>query len=73
MQRQSGFTLIEVLTTGALATFVGLALLSILQMTNGQIKDGSTILRMARLQTVATEQIHRSARQAAGPTGLLTG
>jgi type II secretory pathway pseudopilin PulG len=64
MRRQSGFTLIEALTTGAISSIVGLALLSVLYMTNGQIKEGTATLRLARLQNVATEQIHRSARQA---------
>jgi type II secretory pathway pseudopilin PulG len=66
MREQNGFTLIEALTTSALAGIVGFALLTVLYMTNGQIKDGTSTLRLGRLQTVATEQIHRSVRQAGG-------
>ncbi|MEO6096782.1 MAG: type II secretion system protein [Fibrobacteria bacterium] len=66
MKPQSGFTLIEVIAASAISGFVGIALLSVLYMANRQIKDGSATVRLTHLQMVASEQIHQSARKAAG-------
>jgi prepilin-type N-terminal cleavage/methylation domain-containing protein len=66
MRSQSGFTLIEVIAASAISSFVGIALLSVLYMANGQIKEGSATVKLTHLQIVASEQIHQSARKAAG-------
>src|SRR3954471_22518948 len=77
MNSQAGFTLIEALITGVLSTIVAGGILSALYMTNTQIQDGSAALRLSQLQSVVSDQIHRSARLSAGAkdsteTGTLT-
>jgi type II secretory pathway pseudopilin PulG len=63
---QSGFTLIEVLAAGLISTIVAGALLSVLYMSTGQIRDGASSLRLSQSQAVVSEQIRTSARKAFG-------
>ncbi len=56
----------EALSAGLISTIVAGALLTVLQMTNAQIRDGSGNMRVARLQTVVSDQIRMSTRLAAG-------
>lgn len=66
MKSQSGFTLIEVMASGILSTVIAGAILSILHLTNDQIKDGTSYLRLEERQGIAAEQIRKTARHAKG-------
>jgi hypothetical protein len=66
MNSQSGFTLIEALTAGTIASFIGCSILTVLYFNNGQIKEASEGIHLVRLQLVASEQIRSSARKAFG-------
>ncbi len=62
---QQGFTLIEVLITGVISSIVAGAIITVLYMTNDQIKEGIATEKLIQISTAATEQIRRSARMAA--------
>jgi prepilin-type N-terminal cleavage/methylation domain-containing protein len=64
LNARNGFTLVEVLAASALSTIVAGALLTFLHMTNGQIKEGSSHLRLVQLQDVVSEQLRISAHKA---------
>ena len=66
MRSQSGFTLVEVLVTGIISTIVGSAILTVLQMSNSQILDGTINLKLIQLQIVASDQIRSEVRKSFG-------
>jgi hypothetical protein len=66
MMNQSGFTLVEALTTGVLSTIVAGALVSALSMTNSQIREGISETRLGRAQMVVSEQIQQRTRESWG-------
>jgi type II secretory pathway pseudopilin PulG len=66
MLRQSGFTLIESLTAGLISTIVAGALLTMLTVTNREIKAGTTHLLVGQMQSVVSDQFHISAHRACG-------
>lgn len=67
MNIQRGFTLVETLAAGLISTIVGGAVLSILSMTNSQIKESIAYQRIGQMQTLVSEQIRNDARKAFGP------
>jgi type II secretory pathway pseudopilin PulG len=66
MKLQRGFTLIETMAVGLLSTIVAGALLTVLYLTNSEIKQGIVHLELVNLQSVVSEQIRKSARTANG-------
>lgn len=66
MRAKAGFTLVEVLATGAISVIIGTAILSVLRMSNSQILDGSANLRLVQLQNIASAQIRSETRKAFG-------
>jgi type II secretory pathway pseudopilin PulG len=66
MTAQSGFTLIEALATGIISTVLAGAILSLMHLTNDQVKDGAAQIRMEERQRIASEQIRKSAHEAYG-------
>lgn len=67
MKSRRGFTLIETLAAGVISTIVGGAMLSILSITNAQIKESIAHQRIGQMQTLVSEQIRNDARKAFGP------
>jgi type II secretory pathway pseudopilin PulG len=63
---QSGFTLIEALAAGLISTIVAGALLTVLSMTNAQIRDGAIRLKTGQMHTVVSDQLRTSAYNAYG-------
>lgn len=66
MRSESGYSLVEVLTAGAISVVVGTAIISVLQMSNTQILDGSANFRLVQLQNIASTQIRMETRRAFG-------
>jgi type II secretory pathway pseudopilin PulG len=66
MTGQNGFTLIEALTTGVLCTVLAGAILSLMNLTNGQVKAGAVQIRLSERQGVAREQIRKMVHEAHG-------
>jgi hypothetical protein len=66
MKGEAGFTLIEALSAGIISLVVAGAIFSIVYLTNDQIREGTTELRLQERQYVVSEQIRRFTRSAAG-------
>ncbi|GEM_PF-3204240 len=66
MKIQSGFTLIEVLVTGTLASFIGVGVLSIFYMINMQITESTENIKLMQQRLIVADQIRSSARKAYG-------
>jgi len=64
MKRQSGFTLIETLVTGLVSTLLAGVVLSLLQLSNTQLLEGSAGLRLSRLYNATSSEIQRVGRRA---------
>ncbi len=64
MNSSTGFTLVEVLVTGLLASILAGAIISSLYMTNLQTKEGIGTERLIQISVAATEEIRRKVRRA---------
>jgi len=61
---RSGFTLIEVLTTGALAAFLGAIMLTVISLHNREIGDGQTHALLQMRSEMVAGQLSRSIHKA---------
>lgn len=66
MSTQAGFTLVEALASGILSTVIAGAILSLMHLTNDQVKQGAVQIRLAESQGIAVEQFRKSIREAYG-------
>lgn len=64
MTGQRGFTLVEVLATGVIASVLAGSILTIMKLTSTQISQETERSRSARIFDIASEEIHRVARRA---------
>jgi type II secretory pathway pseudopilin PulG len=64
MKSASGFTLVEVLVTGLLASILAGAIISALYMTNSQTKEGIGTEKAIQISAVVSEEIRRKVRNA---------
>ena len=69
MTIQAGFTLVEVIATGVISAFAGVAILTVLHMSNENILEGRAETKLTQLQAVASEQMRKEARLSFGVIG----
>lgn len=62
MNAQGGFTLIEAMSAGLISSILAGALISVISISNREIKENAITLRLSRIQSAVSDQFRTNAR-----------